>query len=96
VPVDVAEPGPPGIERTLDAAGTDHQHVVGACEGVAEAAGKLQKPGVIRYGRGGIAVLARRGVEARFCECHQVVKPEPDRHLPYVARKPSEGTSITT
>jgi CRP-like cAMP-binding protein len=53
-------------------------------EGVTEAAGKLQKAGLIRYGRGKIVVLDREGMEARCCECYQVVKTEFDRLLPYV------------
>jgi CRP-like cAMP-binding protein len=55
-------------------------------EGVTEAAGKLQDAGLIRYQRGKITVLDRPGVEARTCECYQVVKAEFDRLLPYVAR----------
>jgi CRP-like cAMP-binding protein len=55
-------------------------------EGVTEAAGKLQDDGLIRYRRGRITVLDRRGLEARSCECYQVVKAEFDRLLPYVAR----------
>ena len=55
-------------------------------EGVTEAAGKLQKAGLIRYGRGRITVLNRPGLEARCCECYQVVKTEFDRLLPYVAK----------
>ena len=55
-------------------------------EGVTEAAGKLQDAGLIRYLRGRITVLDRPGVEARTCECYQVVKAEFDRLLPYVAR----------
>ena len=54
-------------------------------EGVTEAAGKLQDPGLIRYSRGKITVLDRPGLEARSCECYQVVKTEFDRLLPYVA-----------
>jgi Mn-dependent DtxR family transcriptional regulator len=53
-------------------------------EGVTEAAGKLQKAGVIRYQRGRITVLDRPGVATRSCECYQVVKAEFDRLLPYV------------
>ncbi len=55
-------------------------------EGVTEAAGKLQDAGLIRYQRGAITVLDRPGLEARSCECYQVVKAEFDRLLPYVAR----------
>jgi CRP-like cAMP-binding protein len=55
-------------------------------EGVTEAAGKLQGVGLIQYRRGKITVLDRPGVEARVCECYQVVKTEFDRLLPYVAR----------
>src|SRR5881628_3431184 len=55
-------------------------------EGVTEAAGNLQDAGLIRYRRGRITVLDRPGLEARSCECYQVVKTEFDRLLPYVAR----------
>jgi CRP-like cAMP-binding protein len=55
-------------------------------EGVTEAAGKLQEAGLIHYRRGQISVVDRPGLEARVCECYQVVKTEFDRLLPYVAR----------
>ena len=51
-------------------------------EGVTEAAGKLQKLGLIRYTRGHIHVLDRAGLEASVCECYAVVKKEYDRLLP--------------
>jgi CRP-like cAMP-binding protein len=54
-------------------------------EGVTGAAGKLQDAGLIHYHRGTITVLDRPGVEARSCECYQVVKTEFDRLLPYVS-----------
>jgi CRP-like cAMP-binding protein len=54
-------------------------------EGVTEAAGKLQAAGLISYQRGRITVLDRPGLEARSCECYQVVKTEFDRLLPYAA-----------
>lgn len=55
-------------------------------EGVTEAAGKLQDAGLIRYRRGQITVLDRPGLEARSCECYQVVKTEYDRLLHYVTK----------
>jgi CRP-like cAMP-binding protein len=55
-------------------------------EGVTEAAGKLQQAGLINYRRGKITVIDRHGVEARSCECYEVVKKEFDRLLPYVAK----------
>jgi CRP-like cAMP-binding protein len=55
-------------------------------EGVTEAAGKLQKAGLIRYRRGCITVLNRKGLEARTCECYQVVKTEYDRLLSYLPK----------
>ena len=53
-------------------------------EGVTEAAGKLQKAGLISYSRGTIVVLDRPGLEARVCECYEVVKKEFERLLPDV------------
>jgi CRP-like cAMP-binding protein len=52
-------------------------------EGVTEAAGKLQKAGVINYSRGRISILSRSKLEARVCECYEVVKKEYDRLLPH-------------
>jgi len=49
--------------------------------GITEAAGKLQKAGLIRYSRGHIAVLDRSQLEAQVCECYAVVKREDDRLL---------------
>jgi CRP-like cAMP-binding protein len=51
-------------------------------EGVTEAAGKLDKLGIIRYARGHITVLDRPRLEQRCCECYAVVKKETDRLLP--------------
>src|SRR5438477_1839286 len=50
-------------------------------EGITEAAGSLQEAGFIRYRRGHIAVLDRRGLETRSCECYAVVKKEIGRLL---------------
>ncbi len=52
-------------------------------EGVTEAAGKLDKLGVIKYRRGHITVLDRARLEALTCECYRVVKSETDRLLPW-------------
>jgi CRP-like cAMP-binding protein len=48
-------------------------------EGVTEAAGKLQRLGVIHYQRGHITVLDRPQLEALCCECYAVVKKETGR-----------------
>jgi CRP-like cAMP-binding protein len=50
-------------------------------EGITEAAGRLQRAGIIRYRRGHIAVLERAGLESRACECYAVVKNELTRLL---------------
>lgn len=52
-------------------------------EGVAESAGKLQRAGLISYSRGKIIILDRPGLEARVCECYEVVKQEYNRLLTY-------------
>jgi CRP-like cAMP-binding protein len=55
-------------------------------EGVTEAAGKLQKLGVIHYSRGQITVLDRPRLEQLCCECYAVVRKETDRLLPAAPR----------
>lgn len=61
-------------------------------EGVTEAAGKLQKAGLIHYRRGHIDILDRAGLEMRSCECYDVVRREYDRLLaPVAGRKVSSG-----
>lgn len=54
-------------------------------EGVTQAAGKLQRAGLIEYCRGHIKVLNRPGLEACACECYLVVKKEFDRLLSFHA-----------
>jgi hypothetical protein len=51
-------------------------------EGVTDAAGKLHRAGLIDYHRGCITVKDRPALEARCCECYQVVKKEYDRLTP--------------
>jgi CRP-like cAMP-binding protein len=51
-------------------------------EGVTEAAGRLERAGLIEYQRGRITILDRGGLEQRTCECYAVVKKEYDRLLP--------------
>ncbi len=55
-------------------------------EGVTEAAGNLQRAGLIRYSRGHIEVLDRPGLENTVCECYSVVKVESGRLLCDVPR----------
>jgi CRP-like cAMP-binding protein len=50
-------------------------------EAVTQAAGRLQKAGLIHSSRAQIAVLDRSRLEARACECYAVVRREHDRLL---------------
>ena len=50
-------------------------------EGITEAAGRLQRAGLIRYRRGHISVLDRSGLETGACECYSVLKKEIARLL---------------
>ena len=50
-------------------------------EGITEAAGNLQRAGLIRYSRGHITVLDRMRLENESCECYAVVKKEFNRLL---------------
>jgi len=50
-------------------------------EGISEAAGELQRAGLISYRRGHITVLKLSGLETRSCECYSVVKSELARLL---------------
>lgn len=49
--------------------------------GVTQAAGKLQRDGLIRYGRGRVRILDRDRLEKRACECYGVGKRDFDRLL---------------
>ncbi|MGC2164762.1 MAG: Crp/Fnr family transcriptional regulator [Gallionella sp.] len=50
-------------------------------EGITEAAGNLQREGLISYRRGHITVIDRAGLELHACECYDVVKKEFHRLL---------------
>jgi CRP-like cAMP-binding protein len=58
-------------------------------EGITEAAGNLQRAGIIHYRRGHISVIKRAGLEASACECYAVVKKEMDRLLSDVQHRQS-------
>ena len=49
--------------------------------GVTEAAGALKKRGLIRYVRGAVTIMDRRGLEERSCECYGASAREFDRLL---------------
>ncbi len=53
-------------------------------EGITEAAGNLQRAGLILNRRGHITVLKRSGIEERSCECYAVVKKEMERLLSHI------------
>lgn len=42
--------------------------------GVSEAAGRLQREGLIRYSRGRLTVVNRGGLETASCECYAVIR----------------------
>jgi CRP-like cAMP-binding protein len=73
---------------TVDRVATDElamtQELVGNMlgvrrESITQAASQLQTAGCIRYRRGHIAVLDRKKLESRVCECYGVVKQEINR-----------------
>jgi hypothetical protein len=65
-------------------------------EGITKSAGKLREAGLIRYGRGRISAIDRRGLEQRTCECYSVIQGEYGRLLPGRAARPPLITSTRT
>jgi CRP-like cAMP-binding protein len=62
--------------------------------GVSGAAGALQRAGLIRYRRGVVTILDRRGLRARACECYGVSKREFDRLLGDPLRREVEPRKV--
>ena len=64
---------------------TTHEHIANMLgvrrESVTEAAGNLQRRGLVRSNRGKVTVVDRAGLESRSCECYRVVRREYDRLL---------------
>ena len=57
--------------------------MLGVCRStITVAAGALQRAGLIRYRRGAISVLDRRGLEAASCECYHLIRAQYERLLP--------------
>jgi len=60
-----------------------HERIAGMLgvrrEGITGAALELQRTGLIRYGRGRMQVIDRRGLEAHSCECYAVVQKAYER-----------------
>jgi len=48
-------------------------------EGITEIARKLQEAGTIRYRRGHVTVIDRRGLQEGACECYDIIRKEFDR-----------------
>lgn len=64
-------------------------------EGVTQAAGNLQEAGLIDCGRGHFAVLDRRGLEARACECYAVLKREHERLIRSGSKMGDTGAPVS-
>lgn len=63
----------------------------GRRETVTVAAGRLQDAGLIRYARGHITILDRKGLEASACECYPTVEAESERLSAVRATKATPG-----
>jgi CRP-like cAMP-binding protein len=49
---------------------------------VSVAAGDLQRRGLIKYSRGKVEILDRKGLEAASCECYEIIQSEYSRLVP--------------
>jgi CRP-like cAMP-binding protein len=63
-------------------------------EGVTQAAGRLQKSGLIQYRRGQVSILDRNGLEAGACECYKTSRdavglPRSNGHAPQAFVRPA-------
>ena len=67
-------------------------------EGAIKALGKLQHARLISYAKGWITILDRKGLEARVCECYDVIRQESNRLFPTIFDNevhPSHDMSFT-
>ncbi|MEJ2375960.1 MAG: Crp/Fnr family transcriptional regulator [Pseudolabrys sp.] len=62
--------------------------------GVTAAGGALQRAGLIRYKRGNVTIIDRRGLIQRSCECYGVSKREFDRLLGRRSTRPIRSAKI--
>ena len=53
-------------------------------EGITEAAGRLQKAGLIQYSRGHIIILNKQKLEDKACECYHIIKNESHHLFPNI------------
>jgi len=65
-------------------------------EGITEAAGNLQRAGLISYRRGHISVLDRAGLEKGACECYAVVRKELVRLMSDVKHRHDNSAAAVT
>jgi CRP-like cAMP-binding protein len=72
--------------RDGEALSLTHEYLaemLGVCRStVSVAAGALQRAGLIRYRRGAIRVLDRRGLERASCECYHVIRNHYEQLFP--------------
>jgi hypothetical protein len=60
-------------------------------EGVTQAAGRLQRAGLIRHRRGQVTIIDRTGLEAGACECYDTARRS--YATPRVAQAPTPMAS---